>query len=78
MDRAEVRSEDPALGFEAGRSYEPRGDGAVAEKGDKVTIDFVGKIDDETFEGGSGGGFDLVLGSNSFISGFEDQIGGMG
>ncbi len=60
------------------RAYEPKGDGAVAEKGDKVTVDFVGRIDDETFEGGSGESVDLVLGSNSFIPGFEDQLVGMG
>ena len=59
------------------RSYDPKSQGAVAEKGDKVTIDFVGKIDDETFEGGSGDGFDLLLGSNAFIPGFEDQVIGM-
>ena len=60
------------------RAYEPKGDGATAAKDDKVSIDFVGKIDDETFEGGSGENIDLVLGSNSFIPGFEDQIIGMG
>jgi len=60
------------------RAYEPKGAGAVAEMGDKVTIDFVGKIEDETFEGGTGEDVDLVLGSNSFIPGFEDQIVGMG
>ncbi len=60
------------------RSFTPKADGAVAEKGDKATIDFVGKIDDETFEGGSGEGVDLVLGANSFIPGFEDQVIGMG
>ena len=60
------------------RAYEPKGSGAVAEKGDKATIDFVGKIDDETFEGGTGDDIDLVLGSNSFIPGFEDQVIGMG
>jgi trigger factor len=59
------------------RSFEPKGAGAVAEKGDKVTVDFVGKIDDETFEGGAGEDVDLVLGSGSFIPGFEDQIVGM-
>lgn len=62
---------------EQNRSFEPKGAGAVAEKGDKVTIDFVGKIDDETFEGGAGEDVDLVLGSNSFIPGFEDQVVGM-
>ncbi len=60
------------------RAYEPKGDGAIAEKGDKVAIDFVGKIDDETFEGGTGESVDIVLGSNSFIPGFEDQVVGMG
>ena len=60
------------------RTYEPKGAGAVAASGDKATIDFVGKVDDETFEGGTGNDIDLVLGSNSFIPGFEDQIAGMG
>lgn len=60
------------------RTFEPKGAGAVADKGDKVAIDFVGKIADETFDGGSGEDVDLVLGSNSFIPGFEDQIIGMG
>jgi trigger factor len=59
------------------RVYEPKGEGAVAAAGDKVTIDFIGKVDDETFEGGSGDDIDLVLGSNSFIPGFEDQVIGM-
>ena len=63
---------------EQNRSYEPKGEGAAAERGDKVTIDFVGKVDDETFEGGTGNDIDLVVGSNSFIPGFEDQIVGMG
>ncbi len=60
------------------RAYAPKGEGHPAEKGDKVTVDFVGRIADETFEGGSGEGVDLVLGSNSFIPGFEDQLVGMG
>ena len=48
-----------------------------AAKGDKATIDFAGKIAGEAFEGGSGEGHDLVLGSNSFIPGFEDQLIGI-
>ena len=59
------------------RAFEPKGAGATAATGDKATIDFVGKIGDEAFEGGSGEGIDLVLGSNSFIPGFEDQVVGM-
>jgi trigger factor len=60
------------------RTYAPKeGDDAVARNGDKVTIDFVGKIDGEAFEGGSGEGQDLVLGSGSFIPGFESQLEGL-
>ena len=60
------------------RPYVPKeAEGAVAEKGDKVTIDFVGTVDGEPFEGGTAENVDLVLGSGSFIPGFEDQIEGM-
>lgn len=46
----------------------------VAADGDQLKIDFQGFIDDEPFEGGSAEGHDLVLGSNSFIPGFEEQL----
>ncbi len=60
------------------REYEPKGeDGAKAEKGDKLTIDFEGKLDGVPFEGGTGGDVDLVLGSESFIPGFEEQLEGV-
>ena len=49
---------------------------AAAENNDQVVIDFVGKIDGEAFEGGAGDDYPLVLGSNSFIPGFEDQLVG--
>ena len=59
------------------RSFEPRtGKTVKAKDGDQVTIDFVGKIDGEAFEGGSAEGAQLVLGSGSFIPGFEDQLVG--
>ncbi len=48
-----------------------------AAEGDTATIDFVGKIDGEVFEGGSAEGHDLVLGSHSFIPGFEEGVVGM-
>lgn len=48
-------------------------DGA-AEDGQTVNIDFVGKIDGEEFDGGSSEGYDLVLGSGTFIEGFEDGL----
>ncbi|MCH4812777.1 trigger factor [Vreelandella neptunia] len=47
---------------------------AAAADGDQVTIDFQGYIDDEPFEGGSAEGHSLVIGSNSFIPGFEEQL----
>jgi len=56
------------------RAYNAREEGAAAESGDKLTIDFVGKVGDEAFEGGTAQGVDLVLGSGSFIPGFEDQL----
>src|ERR1035438_3643402 len=59
------------------KTYSDKGEGAVAEKGDAVTIDFEGKIAGETFEGGKAEGFDLTLGSGAFIPGFEDQLIGL-
>jgi trigger factor len=62
---------------EQNRAYTPKeGDAALAEKGDKVTLDFVGKIDGEPFEGGTGTDVDVVLGSGAFIPGFEDGVEG--
>ncbi len=45
-----------------------------AKKGDTLVIDFIGKIDDEPFEGGEAKGHNLKLGSNTFIPGFEDAL----
>jgi trigger factor len=59
------------------KTYSDKGEGALAEKGDAVTIDFEGKIAGETFEGGKAEGFDLTLGSGAFIPGFEDQLIGL-
>ncbi len=58
--------------YKANAVYEAKTGAAVA--GDQMTIDFVGKIDDEPFEGGTGEGIDIVLGSGDFIPGFEDQL----
>lgn len=51
-------------------------DGAV-EDGDTAVIDFEGFLNGEAFEGGKGENYDLVIGSNSFIPGFESQLVGM-
>lgn len=49
----------------------------ACENGDRVKIDFVGKKDGETFDGGSAEGYQLQLGSGSMIPGFEDGVVGM-
>jgi trigger factor len=56
------------------KTYTPKPDGAKAENGDRVTVDFVGKIDGEEFEGGTSKDIDVVLGTNTFIPGFEEQL----
>ena len=69
---------DEALERMAGQSrpFSDKGEGAEAATGDRVTIDFVGRIDGTEFEGGKGEGIDLELGSASFIPGFEEQLVG--
>jgi len=47
---------------------------AVAANDDQVIIDFVGKMDGEEFEGGTGANYPLALGSGSFVPGFEEQL----
>jgi len=47
------------------------------KKGDKLTLDFTGRVDGEEFEGGKSEGFELELGSGRMIPGFEKEITGM-
>lgn len=56
-------------------TYYEEVDDAAAEK-DKVNIDFEGKMNGETFDNGSSSNYDLVLGSGSFIDGFESGLVG--
>jgi trigger factor len=56
-------------------TYEDAGDRA-AEDGDQLTIDFLGKIDDVAFEGGTAEGVPLVIGQGGFIPGFEEGLKG--
>ncbi len=49
----------------------------AAEKGDLVLIDYSGSVDGEKFDGGTAEGYELELGSNTFIPGFEDQLIGV-
>ncbi len=70
---------DEALKELAGqaKSYEDKkGKTVKAADGDQLTIDFLGKLDGEPFEGGAAEDADLVIGSNRFIPGFEEQLKG--
>jgi len=59
--------------LEAKKIYNEVTDRSV-EDGDTVTINYVGKVDGEEFDGGSAEGAQLEIGSNSFIEGFEEAI----
>ena len=56
--------------------FKDRKKGSKAKDGDQVVIDFVGTVAGEAFDGGSSEDYPLVLGSNSFIPGFETQLVG--
>lgn len=78
LERLVVKAEDAAV-TEAlenlAKNAQDFGDkDGVSESGDQVIIDFEGFVDGEAFEGGKGEDYPLVLGSNSFIPGFEDQL----
>jgi trigger factor len=62
---------------ENAQSFADRKKGAKAKSGDQVVIDFKGSVDGEVFEGGTAEDYPLVLGSNSFIPGFEDGLIGV-
>ena len=62
---------------ETAQDFKDRKKGTKSKDGDQVTIDFLGKVDGEAFEGGAAEDYPLVLGSNSFIPGFEEQLVGV-
>lgn len=59
------------------RAYSNKGENAKAEKGDRLIISFVGTLDGEKFDGGTGEGIPLDLGAGQFIPGFEEQLEGV-
>ena len=58
------------------QSFDDRKKGSKAKDGDQIVIDFKGSVDGELFEGGTAEDYPLVLGSKSFIPGFEEQLVG--
>jgi trigger factor len=59
------------------RAYVAKGEGTKAESGDRVTVSFKGTIDGTPFDGGTGENIQVVIGSNTFIPGFEEQLIGI-
>lgn len=59
------------------RAFAAKAEGARAETGDRVTISFKGTIDGTPFDGGTGEGIPVTIGSNTFIPGFEEQLLGI-
>jgi trigger factor len=82
LDKLIVKADDAAVDealknlADGVKAYDDRKKGAKAKDGDQVTIDFKGSVDGELFEGGTAEDYPLVLGSNSFIPGFEAQLVG--
>ena len=76
-DSVEVSDEDIMKDIDATRERNSRMltvEGRAAENGDEATIDFEGFLDGVAFDGGKGEKYPLVLGSGSFIPGFEEKI----
>jgi trigger factor len=63
---------------EQNRPFAAKAEGAKAESGDRVTINFKGSIDGVPFDGGTGEGIAVVIGAGQFIPGFEEQLIGIG
>ncbi len=59
------------------KSFKEASEKTKSKDGDQVTLDYVGKIDDIAFDGGTANDANLVLGSKSFIDNFEDQLVGL-
>ncbi len=83
LEKLVVKADDAAIEealnnlAETAQNFKARRKGSKSKDGDQVVIDFVGKVDDQEFEGGSAEDYPLVLGSNSFIPGFEEQLVGV-
>jgi len=83
LEKLVVKADDAAITealenlAETAQDFESRKKGVKAKDGDQITMDFLGKVDGEPFEGGAAEDYPLVLGSNSFIPGFEEQLVGV-
>ncbi|MBR2460684.1 MAG: FKBP-type peptidyl-prolyl cis-trans isomerase [Clostridia bacterium] len=74
--REEIKSQFETAAKDAveTKTYSKKEEGIAVEKGDVANIDYVGKVDGKEFEGGKDKGYDLTIGSGTFIDGFEDGL----
>lgn len=83
LEKMVVKADDEAITealaslAETAQDFADRKKGSKAKDGDQVVIDFLGKVDGVAFEGGAAEDYPLVLGSASFIPGFEEQLVGV-
>ena len=83
LERMVVKADDDSINeamanlAETAQDFKDRRKGSKAKDGDQVVLDFLGKVDGEAFDGGAAEDYPLVLGSNSFIPGFEEQLVGV-
>ncbi|WP_334065807.1 trigger factor [Nereida ignava] len=83
LEKLVVKADDAAIDealaslAETAQNFKDRKKGTKAKDGDQVVMDFLGKVDGEAFDGGAAEDYPLVLGSNSFIPGFEEQLVGV-
>ena len=82
LDRLSVLADDASVDealknlASSAQNFDDRKKGSKAKDGDQVVIDFKGSVDGVAFDGGTGEDYPLVLGSKSFIPGFEEQLVG--
>ena len=82
LERLVVKADDAAVAEAldnlagSAKNFDDRKKGSKAKDGDQVVIDFKGSVDGVPFDGGSAEDYPLVLGSGSFIPGFEEQLVG--
>ena len=82
LDRYNIKVEQTAISTalnelaKSASTFHPKSKNSQAQLGDQVVMDFKGFIDGKIFDGGSADDYPVVLGSNSFIPGFEEQLVG--
>ena len=83
LDKMVVKADDAAVDealanlAETAQDFKSRKAGVKSKDGDQIVFDFLGKVDGVAFDGGAAEDYPLVLGSNSFIPGFEEQLVGV-